>query len=389
MSRTAARNHAIELVRIIACLLVIMAHIQVVINDGNSIVTGRLFFSTIIADDVPLFLLVTGFFFFHRIHSDSDIVPAFPHKAKTFLSRIYIPTIAYIIINILYRYFTGPQGSILTADWNYLGRFVFRLAPGDHLWYICTYMSFVFFFPMLAFVCQDTPQKNKMRRTLLGIAIGCAVITDVQYFFKMNLLDIDKYLWGYCTIFLIIGYELSLFVRRFDNRKVKLILVGLGLYILGIAVKILLQKYMHAEYGYIQNRFRWLQCSPCFVTATGLFITIYTLGSFIKAHGIPARIINFIGSCTFAIYLFHYIVIRETKAWQFELISKFSNISTFPDTAAYYFSFAFIVLAITFVIALIFRFAVEKPVAWIFDRKKKSGIHAGPSGAIPPLNPSS
>lgn len=143
MSRTATRSHAIELVKIIACLLVIMAHIQVVINDGNSIVTGRLFFSTIIADDVPLFLLVTGFFFFHRIHSDSDIVPAFPHKAKTFLSRIYIPTIAYIIINILYRYFTGPQGSILTADWNYLGRFVFRLAPGDHLWYICTYMSFV------------------------------------------------------------------------------------------------------------------------------------------------------------------------------------------------------------------------------------------------------
>lgn len=389
MSESKSKNHSIELVRIFACLLVILAHIQIVLVDGTSIVTERLFFSTAVSDDVPLFLLVTGFFFFNRVHSDSDIIPTFPYKAKSFLSRIYIPTIIYILINILYRYFTGPQGSILTADWAYLGNFVFKLNPGDHLWYICTYMSFIFFFPLLAFVCQDTPQKNEVRRILLSIAIAGAVITDLQYFFRTTMLDIDKYLWGYCTIFLIIGYELSLFIRKSENQKKKMLLMGIGLYILGFAAKILLQKYMHVEYGYVQNRFRWLQCSLCFVTTTGLFLTIYTLGTFIKNNGIPARIINFIGSCTFGIYLFHHLIIKETKTWQFELIAKFTNETTLKDVAGYYFSFAFIVLAITFVIALIFRFAVEKPVAWIFDRKKKSGIHAGPSGAIPDSNPSS
>ena len=148
MSESKSKNHSIELVRIFACLLVILAHIQIVLVDGTSIVTERLFFSTAVSDDVPLFLLVTGFFFFNRVHSDSDIIPTFPYKAKSFLSRIYIPTIIYILINILYRYFTGPQGSILTADWAYLGNFVFKLNPGDHLWYICTYMSFIFFFPL-------------------------------------------------------------------------------------------------------------------------------------------------------------------------------------------------------------------------------------------------
>ena len=320
MSESKSKNHSIELVRIFACLLVILAHIQIVLVDGTSIVTERLFFSTAVSDDVPLFLLVTGFFFFNRVHSDSDIIPTFPYKAKSFLSRIYIPTIIYILINILYRYFTGPQGSILTADWAYLGNFVFKLNPGDHLWYICTYMSFIFFFPLLAFVCQDTPQKNEVRRILLSIAIAGAVITDLQYFFRTTMLDIDKYLWGYCTIFLIIGYELSLFIRKSENQKKKMLLMGIGLYILGFAAKILLQKYMHVEYGYVQNRFRWLQCSLCFVTTTGLFLTIYTLGTFIKNNGIPARIINFIGSCTFGIYLFHHLIIKETKTWQFELI---------------------------------------------------------------------
>ena len=203
----AAKNHSIELVRIIACLLVIMAHSQLSVVEENAIVNGRLAFSTIIADDVPLFLLVTGFFLFGRIKSDADIIPTFPYKAKSFLSRVYIPTIVYILISIFYRYFSnlGPNSTILDADWNYLWRFIFRLAPGDHLWYICTYMSFIFFFPMLAFVCQDNPQKNKLRHTLLAVAIAGAVVGDIQYFFKMSMFELDKFLWGYCTIFLILG----------------------------------------------------------------------------------------------------------------------------------------------------------------------------------------
>jgi surface polysaccharide O-acyltransferase-like enzyme len=81
---TTTKNHSIELVRIVACLLVIMAHSQISIIDNNTIVNGRLAISTILADDVPLFLLVTGFFFFGRIKSDTDIIPTFPYKAKAF-----------------------------------------------------------------------------------------------------------------------------------------------------------------------------------------------------------------------------------------------------------------------------------------------------------------
>ena len=365
-----SKDHSIELVRIIACLLVIMAHSQLSIVENNAIISGRLAFSTFIADDVPLFLLVTGFFFFGRIKSDSDIIPTFPYKAKSFLSRVYIPTIVYILISIFYRYFTEHLPSIANADWDYLGRFIFRLAPGDHLWYICTYMSFIFFFPMLAFVCQDGPQKNKLRRILLGIAIAGAVVGDIQYFFRLNMFELEKFLWGYCTIFLILGYELSLFIHKFENQKAKLLAIGAITYLLGFFIKFGLQNYMFTEYGYVDNRFRWLQCSPCFITAIGMFITVYTLGKFIKENNIAARIINYIGSCTFAIYLFHFLVINATTNLQGNIWRKFSYAITFFNAAAYYICYALAVFGVTLVVAIIFKYIVEKPAALAFSKAK-------------------
>ena len=368
----AAKNHSIELVRIIACLLVIMAHSQLSVVEENAIVSGRLAFSTIIADDVPLFLLVTGFFLFGRIKSDADIIPTFPYKAKSFLSRVYIPTIVYILISIFYRYFSslGPNSTILDADWDYLWRFIFRLAPGDHLWYICTYMSFIFFFPMLAFVCQDNPQKNKLRHTLLAVAIAGAVVGDIQYFFKMSMFELDKFLWGYCTIFLILGYELSLFIRKFNGRKKKLFAIGAVVYLIGFLTKYFLQDYMFTEYGYVNNRFRWLQTSLCFVTATGMFTTVYALGTIIKANSIPAKIINYIASCTFAIYLFHMLVIIATPSLRGMIFWKFSAAMNFIDVSAYYITYALAVFGITLVVAIIFKYAIEKPIERLFNRSK-------------------
>jgi len=369
---TVSKNHSIELIRIVACFIVIMAHSQLGIVNNNEIISGRLIFSTFLADDVPLFLLVTGFFFFGRIKSDADIFPTFPYKAKAFLSRIYIPTIVYILISIIYRYFNSPTpiASILDADWNYLGRFIFRLMPGDHLWYICTYMSFIFFFPMLAFLCQDNPQKNKLRRILLGIAIAGSVVGDVQYFFKMTMFEIDKFIWGYCTIFLVLGFELSLFIRKFENRQRKLFVIGMVMYLLAFLAKYFLQDYMFTEYNYVNNRFRWLQCSLCFVTSTGLFIMVYTLGNLIKQNSIPARIINYIGSCTFAIYLFHMLVILRTSKLLTAIFWKFSAAMNFFDIAAFYFIYALAVFGITLIIAIAFKYIIEKPIDSLFNRHK-------------------
>lgn len=361
------KNQSIELIRIFACLLVIMAHSQIGVLLNGSIMTGRLGMSTMIADDVPLFLLVTGFYFFSRVKSDLDVSKTFLYKVKSFLGSIYIPTVLYILISIFFRYFTASNiNGIENADWDYLVRFVFRLAPGDHLWYICTYMSFVFFFPMLAFLCQDTPERNKLRRILLGIAIACAVIADVQYFLKKPMFDIEKFIWGYCMIFLVLGFELSIFIRKFSGSKLKLALSGLGLYLFAFVVKYGLQVYMFTQYGDVNNRFRWLQCTPCFMSAIGLFLVIYSIGCLIKKDGKLAYVVNFFGSCTFAIYLFHQLVIGQTRAILNELLSFFGNAENIAGAFGYYYSYALTVFMISFVVGLVFKLIVDNSVGRLF-----------------------
>lgn len=364
------KNQSIELIRIVACLLVIMAHSQFAVVGTNGIVYGLLGMSTMVADDVPLFLLVTGFFFFGRVKSDQDVCGAFAYKAKSFLGNLYIPTLLYILISIFYRYYTTPTlTSLADADWNYLGRFIFRLAPGDHLWYICTYMSFVFFFPMLAFLCQDIPERNKMRRILLGVAVAGTIVIDVQYILRMYMFDIEKFLWGYCTIFLILGYELSLFVKKHGANRLKLALLGLGLYVVSFALKYGLQIYMYNQFQEVNCRFRWLQCTPCFISAVGLFLLIYSLGTLVKKDGKLAYVISFIGSCTFAIYLFHQIVIKATQTWRFQLSAHFGYVQTLPGALGYYFSYAAIVFLITFAVGFVFKFLTDNSIGRLFKKK--------------------
>lgn len=369
---TKDKEHQIELIRIVACFLVIMAHSQIGVMLGNNLDNCRLAISTIFADDVPLFLLVTGFFFFGRVKSNEDIFSTYTYKIKSFFTNIYIPTIIYILISILFRYYTGPATSIANADWNYLGRFVFRLLPGDHLWYICTYMSFIFFFPMLAFVCQDTPEKNRIRRKLLAVSLAAAIVADVQYFFKWNMIDIERFFWGYCTIFLVLGYELSLFIKKWNGSKFKLALYGLAIYLLGFFIKFGLQIYMYSAYNEINNRFRWLQCTPCYITAVGLFLLVYAIGTAIRKESFGARVINFFGSCTFAIYLFHQLVIIQTPTWRNQIYMKFYGGHIFLTDIAYYTLYALAVFFTTFVIAYIFKLVTDDTVKRLLSLKANS-----------------
>jgi peptidoglycan/LPS O-acetylase OafA/YrhL len=181
--------------------------------------------------------------------------------------------------------------------------------------------------------------------------------------------ELDKFLWGYCTIFLILGYELSLFIRKFDGRYKKLLAIGIAIYLLGFLIKFGLQNYMFTEYGYGNNRFRWLQTSLCFVTATGMFMTVYALGTWIKQNSIPARIINYIGSCTFAVYLFHMLVLNSTWNFRGMLWRNFNHTMTLPDITAYYIVNSLAVFGITLAISIVFKYVVEKPVERLFKKE--------------------
>ena len=97
-----------------------------------------------------------------------------------------------------------------------------------------------------------------------------------------------------------------------------------------------------------------------------MFLSTYSIGSLIKRNSILARIINFVASCTFAIYLFHMIVISETENWRNIFFMKFDLATTFFSVSAYYLSYAFAIFGVTLIVATVFKYAIEKPVERLF-----------------------
>ena len=58
------RDSAVELLRIIACFMVICVHVSLTDFIGNRADGGRIYISCLCADGVAIFLLITGFFLF-------------------------------------------------------------------------------------------------------------------------------------------------------------------------------------------------------------------------------------------------------------------------------------------------------------------------------------
>ena len=92
-SRDVKRDSSVELLRVYACFMVILAHIQLnyVLGDGNvdSVILG---IKCLIADNVPIFFTILGFFLFSKVQGEDrmkKIPGVFWEKIKGFIVRVY------------------------------------------------------------------------------------------------------------------------------------------------------------------------------------------------------------------------------------------------------------------------------------------------------------
>lgn len=355
---TRNRNGSIEVLRILACILVIMAHIQLqpFMEDGSN--TGRLVMSIIVADNVPLFFLITGFFAFNRIDTDETIYSVSKYKMKSFLRKILVPSVVSIIIVDAANVFWTTKGNISTL-WYTIGMsiysFFFQLGAKNHLWYIWAYAQFILLFPVLAFICQEKKEKCQIRHFILGSSILAAMICDVQYFLGKTELNISDFGVGYYFIYIMLGYELSEIVRKYYKRRLRLFVIGLGLYILSFAVKYYAQIVMYNRFAIEQNRFRWLQNSMGFGTAVGLFLMVYITFSIHNEKVGFSKLIRNISSQTFGVYLFHMLIIERTKNLSTKILSYNLNGESFGGLVGYYIEYGMVVLGITLLVSFLFN----------------------------------
>lgn len=353
------KNVSIELLRVIACFLVIMAHIQLkpVIADG-CFSWRRICFSSVIGDNVPIFFLITGFYMFRGIKSDKDIFISYKNKVKSFLIKIWIPAlVAAAVTCAIEPWLNGAQ----TVQWDALQRFIFRnSASGSsgHLWYICTYARFVVFFPFLAFLCEDKPEKNKIRRIYIVAAVFHVLISDAEYLLQKDMIDFSSIVFDRYFLYLLLGNEMRVFCagRAQDkNWDKRMRIIGLSFYLIGNALKAGFQYYAFSRWGTgVQSWYMGLECFPCYISSSGIFLLFYSMRN---ADWKLRRVWIFLGKYSFYIYLCHLIVIKKLQSLQVQ--SYFVNIhcggTGFVHISLYYLELGLIIFIASLSAGVIFE----------------------------------
>lgn len=108
------RDSSIDLIRIVACLMVIATHmsLQVLNQAYNRIDWSRLLEKSFLADGVPLFLMITGFFLANG--------RSYKKIWKSTFMRVLLPSIIYVLFTQIFYMFIINKESIMWCIQNAL-----------------------------------------------------------------------------------------------------------------------------------------------------------------------------------------------------------------------------------------------------------------------------
>lgn len=355
------KDVSVEWIRIIACFLVIGAHIQLGITVNGGVSIGRLFGSSILADNVPLFFLISGYFMFAKTDSgENSIVKTYGKKTLGLFRNNLIPITILIIIIANIAPFIKNECALSACTWNigsvkqYLFEFYCNQNAFDragHFWYICSYMKIFIWFPALALLCQKDERITKARRILLLLAYVVIILNDLEYLFGKDLGSFENMTFDQNMLYVVLGYEIYYMFHHSKLTIKQLRYYGLGMFIFGVIAKMSLQGIMYNLYGIdAPTRFMWLQCAPCYITSAGIFCFWHSF-----KDKLQSKVIGFMGKYTLYVYMFHAMVIDKCGNIREKINVWCHGCSNFFYDMLYYIIYGVFVFAVSFILGFIFE----------------------------------
>lgn len=362
MERMKERDSGIERIRVIACFLVIVNHIQVaLVIENGMFFNGRALLYAFIEQNIPLFMMITGFFMFQNIDMNclNSIAKRYTHKLRNFFLHIFVPSVIVVLVSaFLYSFIVGEKSFAETfLDPEFQGEllknYIF-LQQADyicvHLWYIWTYARIVLCFPLLAFICQNSKDKNLIRRFFMELSIINIAFVDVEAFFNIGKGNFDSIVFDQYFLCILLGYEIWLLFLKNKDQWAKIRICGFVIMLIGILGKTVLQSiyFSHFAAEYHTTVFAILP-------SVGLFCALYTQKK-IKA----AKFWSWLGENTLYIYLVHVAVmfccnnICDQYFWK--LFGAGKNILSF---VIYDLAYGSIILGSSLVIGIIMKVLYE------------------------------
>ena len=176
------RDAAIELMRVIACFLVICIHVASGFYVAGGFSRGAALLGCLRADAVAFFWFITGAFLFRK--------DAYGKVLKGMLTKVFAPAFALILFIFLFEGWmfggqsmwgsiSGAMTSLPTMLYCVFFRWATPVAYSGQLWYVFAYVFAMICFPVLkAFV--DKIEAAKKEKVFFGISFGFLVLNDIS-----------------------------------------------------------------------------------------------------------------------------------------------------------------------------------------------------------------
>lgn len=328
------RDASVDLIRIVACLFVIATHmsLQVLNQAYNRIDWSRLLEKSFLADGVPLFLMITGFFIANG--------RSYKKIWKQTAVKVLLPSIIYILFTQIFYMFIINKESIVWCIQNIVnslnpililkgivtGNMATINGLCEHLWYVLTYVKIIIWVPLLWLICKNEKNSILARRIVIIAGILAAIITDIQRFTVLPEIGFIKVfnIVDRSILYVLLGYELFVHKDKLKgNKKVFIISSIVFLFINFIRYKIEVQYMVVNSFTDIVGRetfIGWKDTCISIISGLALFAGIYS----IKINNeFLSKIILWIADKTFGIYLIHYLIIAKVDLYKFEIFEKF------------------------------------------------------------------
>lgn len=329
------RDPGIDLLRVIACLIVIGTHVDVM-GTGDS---TKLFIRLLLSDGVTLFFVISGFFFFKK---------GFKETLKRSLTNIVLPGIEVMFLTYLFAPFIRGEKSVLQCFINPeidLCGFItdvfswgggIRESLASHLWYIFTYLQLVLAYPLLKPLYTKDDRYRKYRWFIMIFIFINQIIMDLNMTGLISLLPIQIspfMLYTTPAMLLMAGAELAMIMPGLKkSSKLKEVRIGAAVVLaVTLAIRFFVQKEVF-RLNSTQDFYIYWNCA--FATVESIAFIIFVL-SFDFRDNKPVQTLARAGKYTFFIYLFHYgiyhlLFFRMGPDWSLGLIDLTNGYDTLP-----------------------------------------------------------
>lgn len=290
------RNYNYDIMRVLACIMIICMHAPMPNLNANGIILSTISYFT--APGLCLFFVISGSLLL-PIKTDTTTF------LKKRLGKVIMPTLVFTILYIILNCINGEQQNILKT----ICSIPFSAQGHGVLWFMYTLIGLYLVAPIISKWLDSASKREVELYLLLWVITLCFPILKLFVCINEGNTGVLYYFSGYIGYF-ILGYYLKKYPESISLKK--LIIPCIIAIIAPIAFKV-----MHIEIDFY-SMFWYLS-----IFVALLCTTIYVLISKIKIKK-RGGIVELISNLSFGIYLIHIAVMRFF-IWELDFIININN----------------------------------------------------------------